>query len=357
MSINKHLSKTFILFISLSLIMLSSASYAGKGSPSDNHCGNSVIEYHLGEECDDGNLINGDGCSDKCLLEQETNPPERNVPVLPFPTEDEDPCEFSCTDTDSGSNPTTSRGTVYGTYTSGVSFSYSDDCSDDGMQVKEFTCTEDDFIYEYVDCPYGTVCMDGACKSGDAADDFSLDDTSTPIPDFDDGEATDGEGESVSDYSGYHVFSCTDTDGGSNPPRIKGHVFGTYVSGITFSDADSCSYDGVAVMETFCTEEGYVWTRTDCPEDTICEDGSCVPGEMEDFACTDTDSGENPPESKGTISGNYVSGIEFSQDDICNSDGLSVVEYSCTETGFELESVDCPEDTVCEFGACVPCDC
>ncbi|MFH1585139.1 MAG: DUF4215 domain-containing protein [archaeon] len=30
-------------------------------------CGNEVVEY--GEECDDGNLINGDGCNDYCIVE------------------------------------------------------------------------------------------------------------------------------------------------------------------------------------------------------------------------------------------------------------------------------------------------
>lgn len=31
-------------------------------------CGNGIINQ--GEECDDGNLVNGDGCSSKCTLEQ-----------------------------------------------------------------------------------------------------------------------------------------------------------------------------------------------------------------------------------------------------------------------------------------------
>ncbi len=33
------------------------------------HCGNKVIDKSLGEECDDGNTINGDGCNNKCLAE------------------------------------------------------------------------------------------------------------------------------------------------------------------------------------------------------------------------------------------------------------------------------------------------
>jgi cysteine-rich repeat protein len=35
----------------------------------DGFCGNGLIEDDLGEACDDGNRLNGDGCSDTCLLE------------------------------------------------------------------------------------------------------------------------------------------------------------------------------------------------------------------------------------------------------------------------------------------------
>ena len=33
------------------------------------HCGNNLIEAEKGEECDDGNLINGDGCNSSCIIE------------------------------------------------------------------------------------------------------------------------------------------------------------------------------------------------------------------------------------------------------------------------------------------------
>jgi len=32
-------------------------------------CSDNVTDTELGETCDDGNLINGDGCSDECLIE------------------------------------------------------------------------------------------------------------------------------------------------------------------------------------------------------------------------------------------------------------------------------------------------
>ena len=34
----------------------------------DNGCGNGVVEYASGEICDDGNIVDGDGCSGDCLV-------------------------------------------------------------------------------------------------------------------------------------------------------------------------------------------------------------------------------------------------------------------------------------------------
>jgi len=39
------------------------------GSRAGSNCGNDVYEPEFGEECDDGNLANGDGCSSTCVLE------------------------------------------------------------------------------------------------------------------------------------------------------------------------------------------------------------------------------------------------------------------------------------------------
>jgi cysteine-rich repeat protein len=37
---------------------------------SNEHCGNGVVDTVAGEQCDDGNVVNGDGCSQRCLLER-----------------------------------------------------------------------------------------------------------------------------------------------------------------------------------------------------------------------------------------------------------------------------------------------
>ena len=35
-------------------------------APPENQCGNSV--FNSGEECEDGNQINGDGCNEECQV-------------------------------------------------------------------------------------------------------------------------------------------------------------------------------------------------------------------------------------------------------------------------------------------------
>ena len=45
-------------------------------------CGNGVLE--AGEECDDGNLINGDGCSSRCRIEDEDYKAVKSVEFVQF---------------------------------------------------------------------------------------------------------------------------------------------------------------------------------------------------------------------------------------------------------------------------------
>lgn len=37
--------------------------------PVNQLCGNGILEQILGEDCDDGNKLNGDGCSNLCKVE------------------------------------------------------------------------------------------------------------------------------------------------------------------------------------------------------------------------------------------------------------------------------------------------
>ncbi|RLG24048.1 hypothetical protein DRN85_08305, partial [Methanosarcinales archaeon] len=41
----------------------------GRPRPTTPGCGDGIVQTELGENCDDGNTINGDGCSENCLIE------------------------------------------------------------------------------------------------------------------------------------------------------------------------------------------------------------------------------------------------------------------------------------------------
>lgn len=54
-------------------------------------CGDSITQPALGEQCDDGNLNNGDGCSDRCFDENTIIPGGPGPGVDPEPEDPEDP--------------------------------------------------------------------------------------------------------------------------------------------------------------------------------------------------------------------------------------------------------------------------
>jgi cysteine-rich repeat protein len=106
-------------------------------------CGNGIAES--GEQCDDGNVINNDSCTNNCTI-------------------------ASCTDSDGGSNydikgtasnslGTTRTDTCY-TSISGVLES----CSGGMCRLEEFICGNNNQVYVTMyTCLYG--CSDGACVS------------------------------------------------------------------------------------------------------------------------------------------------------------------------------------------------
>jgi cysteine-rich repeat protein len=46
-------------------------------------CGDNEVQFEFGEQCDDGNNFDGDGCSSRCMIECDTNNPycNSNIPV------------------------------------------------------------------------------------------------------------------------------------------------------------------------------------------------------------------------------------------------------------------------------------
>jgi cysteine-rich repeat protein len=67
--------KTFLLAIPLAVALMFASGQAtaqetcgGENQPECSYCGDGTVD--VGEQCDDGNEINGDGCSNTCETEQ-----------------------------------------------------------------------------------------------------------------------------------------------------------------------------------------------------------------------------------------------------------------------------------------------
>lgn len=56
------------LFLFLAILLFWPAEV--ERQPQDRHCGNGELEVEFGEQCDDGNWFNGDGCSAFCQIER-----------------------------------------------------------------------------------------------------------------------------------------------------------------------------------------------------------------------------------------------------------------------------------------------
>jgi cysteine-rich repeat protein len=57
------------------------ASYDPADDDEANFCGDGIVEAGAGEECDDGNNANGDGCSSTCQIESQNQPPDCGAAV------------------------------------------------------------------------------------------------------------------------------------------------------------------------------------------------------------------------------------------------------------------------------------
>ena len=114
-----------------------------------NVCGNGIVEAAIGEQCDDGNLVNGDGCSRDCKKEIVNG--------------------TTCTDSDGGRNYE-KFGYVNVTNSSapGGYSDYYDKCSGDSKWVYEQFCNADGtHTTGFVTCENG--CENGACKANQTA--------------------------------------------------------------------------------------------------------------------------------------------------------------------------------------------
>ncbi len=217
-------------------------------------CGNTIVE--TGEDCDDGNSTNGDGCDNDCT--------------------------YSCTaaaDCDDGDlcNGVESCNTTTHVCAGGSSASDGTVCDRDGM-----TSTRD-------------ICLSMTCVASSCGDTF-VDDTMGGTEDCDDGNSTNGDG-----CDNDCTFSCTadgdcadgNTCNGTETCNTTAH---TCASGTAAADGTMCDRGmmtrDICLMAS-CAQsrcgDGYLDTGATPPE--ACDDGNLTAGDGCEPDCTVTGTG------------------------------------------------------------------
>lgn len=314
--------------------------YCGSGQCRSPVCGNGVREGNL-EECDDGNTVGGDGCSSRCLMENET-----------------------CSDSDGG-RVSTIKGTVR---LSRSGEARTDICRTSGT-LEEFFCNGSTFQSSILECING--CSDGACLSQPKP--VCGNGTVEAGEECDDGNKNDGDGCTITCLS----EQCSDSDVGKDP-----FVAGTVRYGVRGSKTgqDTCR-DNNFVTEHYCYGNGHSAIDTHCQfgcrdgaclrqtapvcsngiveDGEECDDGNVVSGDgcsgtcrkevPPSVTCTDSDGGIVPAK-KGTTSIIKIGG-GTSATDFCDSTG-ALREYYCSGHS-SISSVVSTCQYGCKDGACL----
>ncbi|MCP5468392.1 MAG: thrombospondin type 3 repeat-containing protein [Deltaproteobacteria bacterium] len=247
-------------------------------------CGNNVLEGNLGEECDDGNNTNGDGCNEDCKIECAND----------IDCDDGDPC------TD-------------------------DVCSDENFQCEHSpntgnACDDNDA------CTEGDTCQEGECVGPPKdTDSDGTPDCEDNCPD--DPEKTEpgicGCGQSDADSDGDGVANCQDLCP-DDPNK---------------TEPGQC---GCGVLDVDNDLDGVVDCEDNCPDDpNKSEPGQCGCG----IADTDTDSDGTPdcedncPEDSGKINPG-VCGCGQSDDD-SDGDGVLNCQDLCPNDPDKIDTGTC----------------
>ncbi|MBI2501212.1 MAG: DUF4215 domain-containing protein [Deltaproteobacteria bacterium] len=274
-------------------------------------CGNEIVE--LGEDCDDGNLIDDDLCTNACRI------PDAII---------ED-----CADPEAASLEPGTRLREYPDSTH-ISRCETED------SVRYIICGNDGEITVGINgCEEGVPCEEGAC----------VDD---PLP------------ESI----------CTDTDT-TDDADLPGRTTVAWSDGRTDVTADFCNVDQSAVYQNHCddsSDEISPWVLTPCGAGETCYDppgvveGACVPGDPVTSECTDTDTLDDS-DLPGTTTVAWSDGRIDTWRDFCNPERTGVWQNHCDDSSDEislwvLETCDpgevCIDPPGVVEGACVStCSC
>ncbi|MFH2100800.1 MAG: Kazal-type serine protease inhibitor [Candidatus Micrarchaeota archaeon] len=245
--------------------------------------------------------------------------------------------------------------------------SFTDSC-EDPVTVLEYYCKDGAIDMDFVQCPAGHVCENGACVQAElepACDDsdkgtdyfafgvVTYDGKSYPdackngvLTEY---KCSDGQVGSVAYTCGEGCAEgrctnqkCTDTEYGQTI-YSSGTVNLINDSG-WFTFPDKCVSEDM-VTEYTCDGDEMRAANISCPDAYACYGGVCYP----DKACHDTDS--DHPDGRyqqGTV---YYDGKDYK--DYCMDETL-VVEYSCSASQKVHEAyLSCPGGYECSRGACV----
>lgn len=260
-------------------------------------CGNCMVDAG-GEECDDGNRRDRDGCSNYCRIDED----ERDQRLCELP---------SGTDAPSGM--------IFREYDAVRHISR----CEDGDTTRYIICGTEVPTINVIDCAGCTRCSDGACRDTE------------PFP-----------------------VACTDD---SDDPHVSGHIFITMCRGSGYIYNDDCAVDDATVNEVYCTP-GYREGRrsVSCPAGEICQYGICVtpppppPPPPTWTSCSDTDS-ENDPHVRGVATATSSRGETSSGEDQCHysCDDSRLDDAICAERRVSETSLRCPAGEYCDQGICV----
>ncbi len=278
-------------------------------------CGNSVVEDNEG--CDDGNTIDGDGCTADCIIE----------------------VSKGCTETSTGVKGTYSG--YYYDYNSNSQqeykneYTYDNYCYYDSYSstyyYTDYYCYESPYDSKWYPTTSWTQCSSG-CDDAKGCVDVE---TVTP--------------------------SCEDTDNGKDK-NVYGETTSINKVGEKKTATDTCYswYDDQYVVEAYCYTYGtntYLYTEYMLC-DGICTDGACVESAYtatcEDSDATDIYAVEKSSYTLGKVTGTDKTGNNYAKEDTCyDSYGYKyVIEQYCNENNAAVSTyVYCRGG--CDNGICL----
>lgn len=132
---------------------------------------------------------------------------------------------------------------------------------------------------------------------------------------------------------------CRDSDFGQD----------VYVYGFANTSIDLISdycIDDNTVNEAICILDNVSYVELDCPTDHTCSDGRCISS----ATCRDFDGFDLL--NRSSASGLNSEGIEETLNDYC-VDAIKIMEATCDPDTVVYEEHYCPEEYLCQLGACI----